>query len=269
MSATVEKPIGRILISNDDGIDATGIAVLREIASHFSDDVWVIAPSENRSGASRSITLRRDVVIEQMATKTYKCSGTPSDCIIFGMTQILDFQPDLVLTGINHGMNVADDILYSGTVAGAMEASLLGVPAIALSQRHGRNDQIDYAASRLYGPKVIHHILDIGIPQRTVMNVNFPETNPTEIKGMRAAYLDQHKLGDVIVSGEAPNHFRLGPLHSDPKTSPGSDRAVLNDGWISLTPLMMDVTSHQILRQVPLLDFSSSKKTEHEPRFST
>jgi 5'-nucleotidase len=261
MSAMTDKPIGRILISNDDGIDATGIAVLREIASQLSDDVWVIAPSENRSGASRSITLRRDVVIEEMAPKTYKCSGTPSDCIIFGMTQVLDFLPNLVLTGVNHGMNVADDILYSGTVAGAMEASLLGVPAIALSQRHGRDDLIDYTASRFYGTTVIRHILDMGIPRRTVMNVNFPKTNPTEIKGMKAAYLDQHKLGDVIISGEVPNHFRLGPLHSDPKTSPGSDRAVLNDGWISLTPLMMDVTSHQTLGQVTLLDFSASKQS--------
>ena len=260
MPAIADKSIGRILISNDDGLDATGIAVLREIASHLSDDVWVIAPSENRSGASRSITLRRDVVIEEMDEKTYRCSGTPSDCIIFGMTQVLDFEPNLVLTGINHGMNVADDILYSGTVAGAMEASLLGVPAIALSQRHGRNDPIDYEASRLYGPKVIRHILDIGIPQRTVMNVNFPKTKPNEIKGMKAAYLDQHKLGDVIISGEAPNHFRLGPLQSDPKTKSGSDRAVLDDGWISLTPLLMDVTSHQVLEKVTPLDFSASKQ---------
>mgnify|MGYP001459363609 FL=1 len=155
---------------------------------------------------------------------------------------------------------VADDILYSGTVAGAMEASLLGVPAISLSQRYSRYDLIDYAASSLYGTKVIRHILDMGIPQRTVMNVNFPTTKPTEIKGMKAAYLDRNKLGDVIVSGETPNHYRLGPLHSDPKTSPGSDRAVLNDGWISLTPLMMDVTSHHILDQVTLLDFSASKQ---------
>ena len=261
MLPVTDKPIGRILISNDDGVDATGIEVLREIAGHLSDDVWVIAPSENRSGASRSITLREDVIVEEIAPKTYKCSGTPSDCIIFGMTQILNFPPNLVLTGVNHGMNVADDILYSGTVAGAMEASLLGVPAIALSQRYGRDNPIDYAAVRLYGIKVIRHILDMGIPQRTVMNVNFPKTNPTEIKGMKAAHLDQHKLGDVINSGEAPNHFRLGPLQSDPKTSPGSDRAVLNDGWISLTPLTMDVTSHQILSQVTVLDFSASKQT--------
>ena len=115
MSDMVDKPIGRILISNDDGIDATGIAILREIASHLCDDVWVIAPSENRSGASRSITLRRDVVIQQIGPKRYSCSGTPADCIIFGMSQILDQPPDLVLTGINHGMNVAEYKISSAT----------------------------------------------------------------------------------------------------------------------------------------------------------
>ena len=256
MSGNKDKPIGRILISNDDGVDAIGIAVLQEIAATLSDDIWVIAPNDNRSGASRSITLGKDVVIEEISPKIYGCSGTPSDCIIFGMTQILDYQPDLVLTGINNGMNVADDILYSGTVAGAMEASLLGVPAIALSQQHGRNSPIDYSASRLFGKEVIRHILDIGLPNRTIMNVNFPKTNPNEIKGIMAAHLDRHKLGDVIADGDAPNHYRLGPLNSNPKTGEGSDRALLDNGWISLTPLMMDVTSHLMLDQIPVLTFS-------------
>ena len=174
MSDMVDKPIGRILISNDDGIDATGIAILREIASHLSNDIWVIAPSENRSGASRSITLRHDVLIEEMAPKTFKCSGTPSDCIIFGMSQILDFPPNLVLTGINHGMNVADDILYSGTVAGAMEASLLGVPAISLSQRHGRNDPIDYTASSLLWNKSDTSHTGYGYPKAHRNERQFP-----------------------------------------------------------------------------------------------
>ncbi len=259
MSGIEDKPIGRILISNDDGVDAIGITILQEIAATLSDDVWLIAPSDNRSGASRSITLRQDIVIEETAPRIYTCSGTPSDCIIFGMAQVLDHPPDLVLTGINNGMNVADDILYSGTVAGAMEASLLGVSAIALSQQHGHNNPIDYTASRLFGKKVIHHILDIGIPKRTVMNVNFPKTDPEKIKGMKAAHLDSHKLGDVIVNGHAPNHYRLGPMHSNPDTGKGSDREVLDAGWISVTPLMIDVTSHHMLSQIPILNFSGVK----------
>ena len=247
MDARSHKPIRRVLLSNDDGIDALGLKILYDIAVQFSDDVWVIAPSENRSGASRSITLRRDVAIQQIAPKRYSCSGTPADCIIFGVSQILDKPPDLVLTGINHGMNVADDILYSGTVAGAMEAALLQVPAIAMSQRHGRNDIADYAPSQYFGVAVVRHLLDVGIPDRVVMNVNFPKTSVDQIKGIKPAFLDRHKLGDVIVAGNHPHHYRLGPLHSDPQKSPGSDRAVLDDGWISLTPLLMDVTAQDVM----------------------
>ena len=249
------KSIGRILISNDDGIDAIGISILQEVAATLSNDVWVIAPNDNRSGASRSISLRQDVLIEETAHKKFRCFGTPSDCIIFGMTKILDQPPDLVLTGVNNGMNVADDILYSGTVAGAMEASILGVTAIALSQQHGTDEPIDFAASRLFGSQVIRHIMGMDIPKRTVMNVNFPKTKPNEIKGMMAAHLDQHKLGDVIINGHAPNHYRIGPLHSNPKTNKGSDRDLLDNGWISVTPLIMDVTSHQMLDQIPALNF--------------
>mgnify|MGYP001345375062 CR=1 FL=1 len=259
MSPSFPISPGRILISNDDGIDAIGIRILRDIASRLSDDVWVIAPDGNRSGMSRAITLRRDVVIQQLGPQRYSCSGTPADCIIFGMSQIIDRQPDLVLTGINHGMNVADDILYSGTVAGAMEAALLGVPAIAMSQRHGRDEIADYAASQRFGVSVIRHLLGVGIPERMVMNVNFPKTDPASIKGVKPAHLDRHKLGDVVINGGALNHYRLGPLHSDPETSDGSDRAVLNDGWISLTPLMMDVTAYHMLEQLPILDLAAVK----------
>jgi len=247
MDASAVKPVGRILLSNDDGVDAIGLKVLYDIATQLSDDVWVIAPSENRSGASRSITLRRDVAIQQLGPKRYSCSGTPSDCIIFGVTQILDGLPDLVLTGINHGMNVADDILYSGTVAGAMEAAVLNVPAIALSQRHGRDDIADYAPSQRFGVSVVRHLWNTGIPNRMVMNVNFPKIDADQIKGIKPAYLDRHKLGDVVIAGEAHNHFRLGPLHSDPQKAAGSDRAVLDEGWISLTPLIMDVTAHDMM----------------------
>ena len=247
MDAFTRKPIQRILISNDDGISAIGLKILYDIAANLSNDVWVIAPSENRSGASRSITLRREVVIQQIEPKRYSCSGTPADCIIFGMSQILDKPPDLVLTGINHGMNVADDILYSGTVAGAMEAALLQVPAIAMSQRHGSDNITDYAPSKCFGVAVIRHLLKVGIPDRVVMNVNFPKSSVEEVKGIKPAFLDRNKLGDVIVTGERPHHYRLGPLHSDPKTSPGSDRAVLDDGWISLTPLLMDVTAQDVM----------------------
>ena len=246
---------GRILISNDDGIDAIGIRILRDIASRLSDDVWVIAPDGNRSGMSRAITLRRDVVIAPQGDKAFSCSGTPSDCVIMGMSRVLDSKPDLVLSGINAGMNAADDVLYSGTIAAAMEGALMGVPAIALSQRNGGIEEAEYDAAIMHGERVIRSILETGIPDRTVMNVNFPPVTGDNVRGIRPATLDRHKFGDHVIEGDAPNAFRLGPLKSRDETIPGSDRAVMDEGWISLTALGMDITAGDIQAKLTSVDF--------------
>lgn len=248
-------PVGRILISNDDGLDAIGIGILTEIASRFSDDVWVIAPSGNRSGMSRAITLHSDVTIEPRGDRRFACSGTPSDCVIMGMARVLDRKPDLVLSGINAGMNVADDVLYSGTIGAAMEASLMGVPAIALSQRNGRTSPEEFASAAAHGEAAIRHILEIGVAPRTIMNVNFPPIAPDAVKGIMPATLDQHKFGDQVINGETPNSYRLGPLLAHDKTIPGSDRAVMDEGWISLTALGMDITDSTVQGSLQRVEF--------------
>ena len=245
----------RILISNDDGIDAVGILILEEIASRLSDDVWVIAPNGNRSGMSRAITLRSDVIVEPLGDRRYSCSGTPSDCVIMGMSRVLDTKPDLVLSGINAGMNAADDVLYSGTIAAAMEGALMGVPAIALSQRNGGLDRSDFDAAAVHGERVIRSILEVGIPDRTVMNVNFPPVSGDEVRGILPATLDRHKFGDHVVDGDSPNSFRLGPLMTRDQTIPGSDRAVMDEGWISLTALGMDITAGDVQAGLTTLEF--------------
>jgi len=246
---------GRILISNDDGIDAIGISILRDIALRLSDDVWVIAPDGNRSGMSRAITLRHDVVIEPRGDKQFSCSGTPSDCVIMGMSRVLDGKPDLVLSGINAGMNAADDVLYSGTVAAAMEGALMGVPAIALSQRNGGIEEAEYDSAITHGERVIRTILETGIPERSVMNVNFPPVAGNDVRGIRPATLDRHKFGDHVIDGDIPNSYRLGPLMSREQTIPGSDRAVMDEGWISLTALGMDITAGDIQAGLTAVDF--------------
>jgi len=246
---------GRILISNDDGIDAIGIRILHDIAKRLSDDVWVIAPDGNRSGMSRAITLRRDVVITPCGDRQFSCSGTPSDCVIMGMSRVMDGKPDLVLSGINAGMNAADDVLYSGTIAAAMEGALMGVPAIALSQRNGGIEESEYDAAIIHGETVIRTILDAGIPDRTVMNVNFPPVPGTDVLGIRPATLDRHKFGDHVIDGDSPNSYRLGPLMSREQTIPGSDRAVMDQGWISLTALGMDITAGDIQAGLTAVDF--------------
>lgn len=255
MSSSPSSSVGRILISNDDGIDAIGIGILYDIASRLSDDIWVIAPNGNRSGMSRAITLYRDVTIEPLGENRFACSGTPSDCVIMGMARVLDHKPDLVLSGINAGMNAADDVLYSGTIAAAMEASLMGVPAIALSQRNGRLDREDYDAATAHGETVIRHILEGGIPPRTIMNVNFPPVAPDAVRGIMPASLDNHKFGDQVIDGDGPNSYRLGPLLARDETIPGSDRAVMDEGWISLTALGMDITASTAQASLARVDF--------------
>ncbi|RZO30090.1 MAG: 5'/3'-nucleotidase SurE [SAR116 cluster bacterium] len=237
------KPVSRILLSNDDGFDAMGIQLLAGIARQLSDDIWIAAPMDNKSGASRAITLRRDIMVETRGPQQFAVGGTPSDCVILGLEQLMDKKPDLVLSGINAGMNVADDVLYSGTIAAAMEATLQGVPAIALSQRNAGVEQSDFDVAAQYGEYVIRHLLDHGWPERTVMNVNFPSCDAAMVRGIKPASLDRHKVGDQIVAGSVPNSFRLGPVIANPETRAGSDRAVMDNGWIALTALGMDITS--------------------------
>ena len=248
-----DQKFGRILLSNDDGFDAIGLKILYQIACQLSDDVWVVAPMTNKSGASRSITLRQDVKIEQRGPQMFACSGTPSDCIIFGMNRVLDRRPDLVLSGINAGMNVADDVLYSGTIAAAMDAALMGVPAIALSQRNGFTDESDFVAASTHGETTIRTLLARGWGERMIMNVNFPSTK--HVRGIKPATLDRHKIGDEIIDGTEPNTYRLGPLVSNPNTLPGSDRAVMDDGWISLTALGMDITAVPAQNELLTIEF--------------
>jgi 5'-nucleotidase len=237
------KPVGRILLSNDDGFDAIGIQILAGIAHQLSDDVWIAAPMDNKSGASRAITLRRDIMVEARGPQQFAVGGTPSDCVILALEQLMDQKPDLVLSGINAGMNVADDVLYSGTIAAAMEATLQGVPAIALSQRNGGIEQDDFSAATAHGEYVIRYLLGHGWPERTIMNVNFPSCDAALVQGIKPASLDRHKIGDQIVTGSVANSYRLGPVVANPETRVGSDRAVMDDGWIALTALGMDITA--------------------------
>ena len=255
MPHDTDQNFGRILISNDDGIDAAGIKILYEIACKLTDDVWIVAPMDNKSGASRSITLRKDVHIEERGPQMFACSGTPSDCIIFGMNRILDRKPDLVLSGINAGMNVADDVLYSGTIAAAMEANLMDIPAIALSQRNGGEEEADFAVAARYGETVIRNLCQMGWGPRMIMNINFPSVPVDSVKGITPATLDRHKIGDEIIDGSAPNAYQLGPLVTNPVTLPGSDRNVMDEHWISLTALSMDIIAREAQSKLPTFEF--------------
>jgi len=245
----------RILITNDDGLDAEGLHLLEQLALEISEHVCVVAPLSNQSGVGRAISLHKDIEFVRRDDTHYGVSGTPADCVMMALNLLYsDTPPDLVLSGINHGMNVADDVGYSGTVGGAMEAAIVGIPAIAVSQRFYQR-QMDFTPVKTYGRAVLDAATQITLPERTVLNINFPEARLGPVKGIRQAALDEHKFSDEILPGDSPNSYRIGPLVMREKVNEGSDRWWLNEGYVTFTPLHMNATDRGLLSSLPEADF--------------
>ena len=184
----------RILVTNDDGIHSPGLTVAETIAKSLSDDVWIVAPENEQSGASHSLTLASPLRLRKIAEKCFAVSGTPTDCVMMAALQILKNQPpDLVLSGVNWGSNLADDVTYSGTIAGAMEGCALGIRSIAMSQAYDEEgrDKIDWSPGELHGPALIRRLLEAGWPDGTLININFPGCPAAESysEGMAAVKL--------------------------------------------------------------------------------
>jgi len=241
----------RILITNDDGIGAKGLDVLRDIALRLSDDVWTVAPETNQSGTSHSMTLHTPLRLRQIDDKSYAVAGTPTDCVIMGIRHIMkESPPDLVLSGVNHGSNLAEDITYSGTVAAAMEGTLLGVRSIALSLMLGVDDQGRrgyWDTALAHAPSLISTLLEDAWGTGILMNVNFPDSKPNEINGSavtRQGVRDQSLLN--IESRTDPwgtPYFWFGFERRLSTLVPGTDLAAIAEGKISVTPLSVDLTS--------------------------
>ena len=248
----------RILISNDDGIDAFGLSLLADLMRPFSNDITIIAPMDNRSGTGRSLSLKQDIHLADLGQGRYACSGTPADCVMLGLNVVMkDAPPDLVVSGINHGMNAADDIGYSGTIGAAFEAAIMGIPAIAFSQHHG-DQEADFGPAREAGAETIAYCLAHLPERRTILNINFPALSAGRVKGIRPAFTDIHKAGDIIYDAETPHHYRIGPLQIDDEVQKGSDRAALDDGYVSLTPLKMDHTDRSQMARFSSLSFDKA-----------
>ncbi|MGI8943697.1 MAG: 5'/3'-nucleotidase SurE [Qipengyuania sp.] len=241
----------RILVTNDDGIHAPGLVVLEEIASQFSDDVWVCAPSEEASGAGHSLTLTRPVRLRKHGERRFSVTGTPTDSVMMALRKVLPAPPDLVLSGVNRGANLADDITYSGTVSAAIEGALAGVRSIALSQvyaREGMGDQVPFGAAREWGAKVIAPLLDAPFADRTLVNINFPALPAEEVKGIRVVRQGFHDYSrGSVVEGVDPRGYRYFwfGLHAIEHTlDHGTDLEAIDDGFVAVTPLQLDLTHH-------------------------
>ncbi|MFZ2030056.1 MAG: 5'/3'-nucleotidase SurE [Vitreimonas sp.] len=248
----------RILCTNDDGIHATGLAVLEKIARSFSDDVWVIAPEQEQSGASRALTLTAPIRVRQAGPKRFAVSGTPTDCVLLGIDHLIEgARPDLVLSGVNRGQNIAEDVTFSGTIAGAMQGMQLGIPAIALSQARGfRGEEatIPWQTAETYGPGVVRKLIEHGWPKEVLMNVNFPDVEPDDVRAVEMTFQgrrDQHVIyADKRTDPRGGTYFWLGFRGNRSNPPEGSDIRAVYDGRISVTPLHIDLTHQESINDL-------------------
>jgi 5'-nucleotidase len=239
----------RILITNDDGAGAHGLSILHQIAKALTDEVWIVAPEMNQSGASHALTLQNPLRYRTIGERTYAVRGTPADCVIMGVRHVMkDNPPDLVLSGVNHGANLAEDVAYSGTIAGAMEGTLLGVRSIAMSQTIGFDpDGIQHWETALaHGPGVIKKLLQEDWPQQMLINVNFPDVAPDKISGIAVTSQGRRDTGGLHLEQRQDTwgnpYFWVGFEHRRSDPSDGTDLRAIADGKISITPLTMNLT---------------------------
>lgn len=239
----------RILVTNDDGIHAPGLKVLEGIARALSDDVIIVAPETDQSGVSHSLSLNDPMRLREVAPNHYAVKGTPTDCVIMGIRHILkDNPPTLVLSGVNRGQNVAEDVTYSGTIAAAMEGTILGVPSIALSQAYNfaTKDHPDWSCAEAFGAKIVRDILALGIPPGIVMNVNFPGCSPAEMAGIAVCVQGQRNQAllniDERKDGRGNLYYWLAFARGKETPAEGTDLHALADRKIAITPLRLDLT---------------------------
>ncbi len=243
----------RILVTNDDGILAPGIKVLQKIAMSLSKDVWVVAPAVEQSATAHSLTIRRPLEVRRLSPRRFAVEGTPTDCVLLAINQLIKGRkPDLVLSGVNRGANLGEDITYSGTVAAAMEATLLGIPAIAFSQsRHKQH--VYWTVAEHYIPEIIKKVRDMAWPKGVLLNVNFPHCPVNEVKGIRVA-AQGLRIGAVQVKAvEDPTgrpYLWIGDFSDHAPQGKESDLEAVQAHYVSVTPLHLDLTHYPTLQKL-------------------
>lgn len=245
----------RILVTNDDGIHADGLAVLEGIARTLSDDVWVVAPETEQSGAGHSLTMHQPLRMRRIDDRRYAVSGTPTDCVLMAVLQIIDGpRPDLILSGINRGLNVAEDVTYSGTIAAAMEGTLLDIPSIAFSTLVKDPEAIEWDAATHFAPSLIERLFKVGWPKGNLINVNFPGLPAHLVQGIKLCPQGRRKIGEKLHKHFDPKgrpYFWIGGPGDEPYDDlPGADYMQLHKGFITVTPLCMDLTNYRFLEEL-------------------
>lgn len=247
-----EKRFKRVLLSNDDGVNAPGISLLEKIAEEFAEEVWVVAPAVDRSGVSNSLSLREPVRVEQYGARKFAVHGTPADCVSWAVKSLMaDNPPDLLLSGINCGSNIGFETTLSGTVGAATTGILLGIPSIALSQDKPQESCVNWQCAEAWAPEVIRKLIGLPLQTEYCFNVNFPNLAPDSVKGMK---LTSQGVGTVkgldVTTTKDPlgaDYFWIRVQHGQLDVPPGSEVEAINAGFISVTPLTFERTYRNAL----------------------
>lgn len=241
----------RLLLSNDDGCHAPGLTALRQALAKVYSNVVTVAPDRNRSGASNSLTLERPIRVRQVSEGVYCVDGTPTDCVHLATTGLLEHEQDMVVSGINEGGNLGDDILYSGTVAAATEGRSLGLPALAISLVGKKPTHYETAAR--VAVAIVGRLLSEPLDSATILNVNVPDVPWDELKGFATTRLGNRHRAESIIQDTDPRGRRvywIGSVGSESDAGPGTDFHAVANGWVSVTPIQIDLTSHSALQTV-------------------
>jgi len=240
----------KILISNDDGVHAPGLAYLADALSKVAD-ITVVAPDRNRSGVSNSLSLEHPLRIISTPNGFYSVNGTPTDCVHLAVTGLLKEMPDMVVSGINEGSNLSDDVIYSGTVAAATEGRFLGLPALAISLAGPRS--VHYETAAQIAKILVEQLKTQPLTSSTILNVNVPDLPFSELKGIQVTRLGTRHIAEPTIKAEDPRGrkiFWIGPPGPEQDAGPGTDFYAVNTGYVSITPLHFDLTHHKVLDEL-------------------
>ena len=243
---SVDLKKAQVLVCNDDGINAPGLKLLEKVLTSLAREVWVAAPETEQSAVSHSLTLRRPLRIRKLSARHFALDGTPTDCVLMGINEIMkSTPPDLVVSGVNRGGNLGEDVTYSGTVAAAMEGTLLGVPSVALSQVYADGHPVKWATAEKWTAKVLKKLTAELWPPGVLINVNFPDVTAGRVTGIEVTRQGRRKIGSELVRGTDPRgepYYWIGAQRREEKYNPGIDLEAISRGAISITPLTMDLT---------------------------
>lgn len=239
----------RILVTNDDGIQSPGITALAKALAAIGE-VWIVAPDRERTAVAHAVTLHKPLRLHQLSPRTYAVNGTPVDCVNLALLKVMPKSPAIVVSGINKGVNLGDDVMYSGTVSAAMEGTILGVPSMAVSQEGQEKFRFDIGA--VYAARVARLVLAHGLPEETLLNVNIPNRPRAGIKGVRVTCLSRRRFDNPIIEKLDPHgrkYYWIAGKRVSWSRNKEADHEAIEEGYVSVTPIRLDSTHHGVLGQ--------------------